>query len=71
MGTPARTCASGRHVTYTDFVRLHMKRLLTFVALFLVVGLSSCQCSDKPDIGPVEGDDEQSALVVSGNDFVA
>lgn len=48
-----------------------MRRLLTFVALFLVVGLSSCQCSDKPDIGPVEGDDEQAAYVESGYDFVA
>jgi hypothetical protein len=48
-----------------------MKRLLTFVALFLVVGLSSCQCSDKPDIGPVEGDDEQSALVESRAESLA
>jgi hypothetical protein len=41
-----------------------MKRLLIFAALLLTVGLSSCQCAEKPDIGPVEGDDEQSQLVV-------
>jgi len=41
-----------------------MKRLLIFTALLLTVGLSSCQCNEKPDIGPVEGDDEQSQLVV-------
>ena len=43
---------------------LAMKRILIFAALLLTVGLSSCQCADKPDIGPVEGDDEQSQLVV-------
>jgi hypothetical protein len=39
-----------------------MKRILIFAALLLCVGLSSCQCSEKPDIGPVEGDDEQAAV---------
>jgi hypothetical protein len=38
-----------------------MKRRLAFVALVLCVGLSSCQCSEKPDIGPVEDDDSQAA----------
>lgn len=42
-----------------------MKRLLVFVALLLCVGLSSCQCSEKPDVGPVEGEDgEQQSQVV-------
>ena len=40
-----------------------MTRALLFAALLLTVGLSSCQCADKPDIGPVEGEDEQSQLV--------
>jgi uncharacterized membrane-anchored protein len=39
-----------------------MKRILIFVAIVLCVGLSSCQCADKPDIGPVEGEDEQAAV---------
>jgi hypothetical protein len=38
-----------------------MKRRLAFAALVLSVGLSSCQCSEKPDIGPVEDDDSQAA----------
>ena len=32
-----------------------MKRVLIFVVLILSFGLSSCQCSEKPDVGPVEG----------------
>ncbi len=39
-----------------------MKRLLFVVAVLLTVGLSSCQCADKPDIGPVEGDEKQSQV---------
>ena len=39
-----------------------MKRLLIFAAVLLSVGLSSCQCAEKPDIGPVEGEDEQAAI---------
>jgi hypothetical protein len=39
-----------------------MKRLLIFAALLLCVGLSSCQCAEKPDIGPVEGEEEQAAV---------
>lgn len=31
-----------------------MKRILFFVGLMLMASLSSCQCSDKPEIGPVE-----------------
>jgi hypothetical protein len=41
-----------------------MKRVLLFAVFLLSVGLSSCQCSEKPDVGPVEGDDEQSAVHV-------
>jgi hypothetical protein len=41
-----------------------MKRLLIFAAIVLSVGLSSCQCADKPDIGPVEGEDEQAQVHV-------
>ena len=39
-----------------------MKRALIFVVLVLSVGLSSCQCAEKPDIGPVEGEDEEAAV---------
>jgi hypothetical protein len=39
-----------------------MKRALIFAVLLLSVGLSSCQCADKPDIGPVEGEDEEAAV---------
>lgn len=45
-----------------------MKRLLIFTALLLTVGLSSCQCNEKPEIGPVEGENEQSQLVAPGAD---
>jgi hypothetical protein len=37
-----------------------MKRTLLFLALVLSVGLSSCQCADKPDVGPVEDEDAQA-----------
>ena len=37
-----------------------MTRTLIFLALLLSVGLSSCQCADKPDVGPVEGEDTQA-----------
>jgi hypothetical protein len=40
-----------------------MKRILIVAAVLLSVGLSSCQCADKPDVGPVEGEDQQSRLV--------
>jgi hypothetical protein len=40
-----------------------MKRILIVAAVVLCVGLSSCQCADKPDVGPVEGEDEQSRLL--------
>lgn len=45
-----------------DLTTALMRRLLLFAAILLSVGLSSCQCADKPDIGPVEGDDEQAQL---------
>jgi hypothetical protein len=38
-----------------------MKRSLLLVTLFLCFGLSSCQCSEKPPIGPVE--DEQAQVL--------
>jgi hypothetical protein len=41
-----------------------MRRLFAFAALLLCFGLSSCQCSEKPDIGPVENDDQQSTVTV-------
>ncbi|MEF8815598.1 MAG: hypothetical protein V5A20_01660 [Salinibacter sp.] len=37
-----------------------MKRLLVIVALFLCTSLASCQCSEQPDVGPVEGEEEQA-----------
>ncbi len=39
-----------------------MKRVAIFGVILLSVGLSSCQCADKPDIGPVEGEDEEAAV---------
>ena len=40
-----------------------MKRIFLLSCLFAVLSLSSCQCSNKPDIGPVE-DPEEAALIV-------
>jgi hypothetical protein len=40
-----------------------MKRSLFFTALFVCALFSSCQCADPPDVGPVEGQDEESAQV--------
>ncbi len=42
-----------------------MKRFLLLTALFLTFGLSSCQCSDKPPIGPVENASASVAAPVS------
>jgi hypothetical protein len=39
-----------------------MKRLFAFLALLLAIGFSSCQCSDKPDIGPVEDENQASVI---------
>lgn len=39
-----------------------MKRLFALLAILLAIGFSSCQCSDKPDIGPVEDEDQASAV---------
>ena len=39
-----------------------MKRALIFAALVLCVSLSSCQCAEKPDIGPVEEEEGQAAV---------
>jgi hypothetical protein len=39
-----------------------MKRALIFVVIVLSVGLSSCQCAEKPDIGPVDGEGEEAAV---------
>lgn len=41
-----------------------MRRLFAFAALLLCFGLSSCQCSEKPDIGPVEDEGRQSTVTV-------
>lgn len=48
-----------------------MKRLLFFVALVLCTGLASCQCADKPDVGPVEGeeDEQQSQVMPAPNQW--
>ena len=43
-----------------------MRRLI-LVVLFACAAIPGCQCSDKPDIGPVEGGAASAALVVSGN----
>ncbi len=32
-----------------------MKRFVILGCLFLCLSISACQCSDKPDVGPVEG----------------
>ena len=32
-----------------------MKHFWILGCLLLCLGLGSCQCSDKPDVGPVEG----------------
>jgi len=42
-----------------------MTRTLLFLALVLSVGLSSCQCADKPDVGPVEDGGDAQAHVES------
>ena len=31
-----------------------MKRFVVFACLFVCLGFSACQCSDRPDVGPVE-----------------
>ncbi len=33
-----------------------MKRFLLLVLMIVPMFLSSCQCSEKPEIGPVEGE---------------
>ena len=45
-----------------------MKRTLIFLALVLSFGLSSCQCAEKPDVGPVEGEDTQAHVEPSPTD---
>lgn len=37
-----------------------MKRSLLFAALLLCASLASCQCADQPDVGPVEGEEEDA-----------
>jgi hypothetical protein len=41
-----------------------MKRSLLFAALLLCASLSSCQCADQPDVGPVEDEDESAHRIV-------
>jgi len=43
-----------------------MKKL-ALILLFCSTALGSCQCSDKPEIGPVE---EESAAVITTTDTV-
>ena len=40
-----------------------MRRYLLFTALVLCFGLSSCQCADKPDIGPVDDGEGQAQVL--------
>jgi len=44
-----------------------MTRTLIFLTLVLSVGLSSCQCADKPDVGPVEDEDAQAHVEPSSS----
>lgn len=39
-----------------------MKRLLLVTCLLLGCLFGSCQCSDKPDVGPVEGQNASASL---------
>lgn len=39
-----------------------MKRILCFGTILICLSLSSCQCSNKPDIGPVEGQEQQAQV---------
>jgi len=50
-----------------------MKRLLIVAVVLLSVGLSSCQCAEKPDIGPVEGEEAQAQRgdASSGSDLLS
>ena len=41
-----------------------MKRVLTFLAVALCISFTSCQCSEKPDVGPVEGEETVSDVQV-------
>ena len=43
-----------------------MRRLI-LVVLFACAAIPGCQCSDKPDIGPVEGGAAATATVDTGN----
>jgi hypothetical protein len=40
-----------------------MKRLLLLTCFLLGLCLSSCQCSDKPPIGPIEDDDAAVSVI--------
>ena len=43
-----------------------MRRLI-LVLLFACATIPGCQCSDKPDIGPVEGGTASTAVAAGGN----
>jgi hypothetical protein len=47
-----------------------MRRLLLLATLVLCFGLSSCQCSEKPDVGPVEDEGNQAQVVTVAFDRV-
>lgn len=40
-----------------------MKKLLLSLLFVMSAGLSACQCSDKPEIGPVEGQTSTAQVV--------
>lgn len=42
-----------------------MKRLLLAACFALCFALPACQCSNPPDVGPVEGDADATHLVES------
>ncbi len=48
-----------------------MKHFLLFACLALCLSLNACQCSDKPDIGPVEGQDRAAVEAGWMNVYVA
>lgn len=44
-----------------------MKKFVLALALFTCLSIPACQCSDKPDIGPVEG---QTQVEFAASDLV-
>lgn len=44
-----------------------MTRILGLLLLTVTLSLGSCQCSNKPEVGPVE-EDESAHMIVPGDD---